>query len=387
MLAIDCGNNMLALYLHWPFCASKCPYCDFNSHVRNSIDIDQWRAAFTKELRRHRDLIGPRLISSIFFGGGTPSLMPPALVNDILTEIHRLWDVPSNIEITLEANPNSVEVNNFKDLSDAGINRVSLGIQSLNQDDLTFLGRLHSIDEGRRAIDVAQSCFSRVSFDLIYARPNQSLQQWQSELQDALSYGTEHLSLYQLTIEPGTAFATRHARGDFVLPNDDQAADLYDLTTQLCADKGLIGYEVSNYARPGCESQHNLAYWLYQDYAGVGPGAHGRLTLNGQGHATKQFRAPETWLTNCLEHNNGFDEDHVLTPEEQASEMLLMGLRLNRPFELGRLACDPNKVLDFSAIDRLVKSGLMVYDEDSLMATPQGRLCLNEILRLIRRPE
>jgi oxygen-independent coproporphyrinogen-3 oxidase len=378
---------MLALYLHWPFCASKCPYCDFNSHVRNTIDLDQWRTAFIKELRRHRELIGPKTISSIFFGGGTPSLMPPALVNDILSEINSLWDVPAHIEITLEANPNSVEVDNFKALAQAGINRVSLGIQSFNPDDLKFLGRLHSVDEGRRAIETAQSCFKRVSFDLIYARPNQTLEQWESELKDALSYGTEHISLYQLTIESGTAFATRHARGDFILPNEDLAADLYEMTTNLCAEQGLISYEVSNYAKLGCESQHNLAYWRYQDYAGIGPGAHGRLTLNGQGHATKQFRAPETWLTNCIDHSNGFDEDHLLTAREQASEMLLMGLRLNQPFNLKRLPCSAKEVLDFNAIDRLVKSEMMVYDGNNLMATPQGRLCLNEILRLIRRPE
>lgn len=378
---------MLALYLHWPFCASKCPYCDFNSHVRSTIDLDQWRTAFIKELRRHRELIGPRTISSIFFGGGTPSLMPPALVNDILSEINRLWDVPARIEITLEANPNSVEVDNFKALAQAGINRVSLGIQSFNSNDLKFLGRLHSVDEGRNAIETAQSCFKRVSFDLIYARPNQTLKQWESELKDALSYGTEHLSLYQLTIEPGTAFATRHARGDFILPDEDLAADLYEMTTNSCAEHGLISYEVSNYAKLGCESQHNLAYWRYQDYAGIGPGAHGRLTLNGQGHATKQFRAPETWLINCIDHNNGFDEDHLLTAKEQASEMLLMGLRLNQPFDLKRLPCSAKEVLDFNAIDRLVKSEMMVYDGNNLMATPQGRLCLNEILRLIRRPE
>ena len=378
---------MLALYLHWPFCASKCPYCDFNSHVRSTIDLDQWRTAFIKELRRHRELIGPRTISSIFFGGGTPSLMPPALVNDILSEINRLWDVPARIEITLEANPNSVEVDNFKALAQAGINRVSLGIQSFNSNDLKFLGRLHSVDEGRNAIETAQSCFKRVSFDLIYARPNQTLKQWESELKNALSYGTEHLSLYQLTIEPGTAFATRHARGDFILPDDDLAADLYEMTTNSCAEHGLISYEVSNYAKLGCESQHNLAYWRYQDYAGIGPGAHGRLTLNGQGHATKQFRAPETWLANCIDHSNGFDEDHLLTAKEQASEMLLMGLRLNQPFDLKRLPCSAKEVLDFNAIDRLVKSEMMVYDGNSLMATPQGRLCLNEILRLIRRPE
>ena len=377
----------LALYLHWPFCASKCPYCDFNSHVRNSIDIDQWRTAFFTELRRHRDLVGPRHISSIFFGGGTPSLMPPALVADILNEIHKLWTVPESIEITLEANPNSVEVDNFKALALAGINRVSIGIQSLRQEDLTFLGRLHSVDEGRRAIETAITCFERVSFDLIYARPNQTLDTWHAELTDALSYGTEHLSLYQLTIEPGTAFATRHARGDFILPNDDLAADLYDMTTDMCRDRGLLGYEVSNYAKPGCESQHNLAYWRYQDYAGIGPGAHGRLTLNGQGHATKQFRAPETWLKNCLEKDSGFDEDLILKADEQASEMLLMGLRLSQPFDLSRLPCPPDTVLDFSAIDRLVKSRMMVYDKNTIMATPQGRLCLNELLRLIRRPQ
>jgi len=377
----------LALYLHWPFCASKCPYCDFNSHVRESVDINQWRQAFLQELRRHRDLGGERRLTSIFFGGGTPSLMPPNLVQDILCEIDRLWEIPPDIEITLEANPNSVEVTNFRALAEAGINRVSLGIQSLNQDELKFLGRLHSVSEARQAIETAVSCFKRVSFDLIYARPNQTLEDWQAELTDALSYGTEHLSLYQLTIEPGTAFAIRHARGDFVLPTDDTAADLYDLTTHLCQGNGLINYEISNYARPGCESQHNLAYWRYQDYAGIGPGAHGRLTLAGRRHATKQYRAPETWLRQILEHNNGFDEDIILTPQEQASEMILMGLRLNQPFDLSRLPCAAESVLDFSAIERLVKLNLIDYDGIKLKVTTTGRLCLNEILRLIRRPE
>ncbi len=376
----------LALYIHWPFCASKCPYCDFNSHVRNQIDIDAWRQAYLKELRRHYDLVGKRQISSIFFGGGTPSLMPPSLVQDILAEVATLWSIDSTIEITLEANPNSVEVNNFRALAASGINRISLGIQSLRQDDLTFLGRLHSVEEGIHAIETAQHCFKRVSFDLIYARPQQTLEDWRDELSQALAFGTEHLSLYQLTIEPGTAFATRYARGDFVLPEEDLAADLYNLTTDLALSHGLVGYEISNYAQLGCESQHNLAYWRYQDYAGIGPGAHGRLTLKGMGHATKQYRAPETWLHQVIDTESGFDEITQLSAQGQASEMLLMGLRLNQPFDLKRLPCAVDQVLDMEGIERLAKAHLITYDGSKLQVSPQGRLCLNEVLRIIRRP-
>lgn len=377
-------NTPLALYLHWPFCASKCPYCDFNSHVRNQIDIDAWRQAYRMELRRHRALLGMRQVNSIFFGGGTPSLMPPSLVEDILQEVTELWQVPSTVEITLEANPNSVEVDNFRALSSAGVNRVSLGIQSLRQDALKFLGRLHSVDEAIRAIDTAQQYFQRVSFDLIYARPNQALADWQAELSQALEVGTEHLSLYQLTIEPGTAFATRYARGDFALPNDDLSADLYDLTAELTAQQGLLGYEVSNYARLGCESRHNLAYWNYQDYAGIGPGAHGRLTINDIRYATKQYRAPETWLQQVTK-GNGSDELIQLSSQEQASEMLLMGLRLNQAFDTGRFPCSIDEVLDKEGIERLVKANLITYDGTMLQVSPRGRLCLNEILRIIRR--
>lgn len=377
----------LALYIHWPFCASKCPYCDFNSHVRDQIDLQAWHHAYLKELRRHRDLVGPRTIQSIFFGGGTPSLMPPSLVDSILTEIARLWPLSPGTEITLEANPNSVEVDNFRALAQAGINRVSLGIQALQQADLDFLGRLHSAEEGIRAIETAQQCFQRVSFDLIYARPHQTVAAWQAELSQALAFGTEHLSLYQLTIEPGTAFATRYARGDFILPTDDLAADLYELTATLTSQAGLLNYEISNYARVGCESQHNLAYWTYQDYAGIGPGAHGRLTLNGVRHATKQYRAPETWLRQVAEKGDGFDELFTLSAQEQASEMLLMGLRLNQPFEVQRLPCAEDEVLDPAGIERLVKANLITYDGNTMQISPQGRLCLNEILRIIRRSE
>lgn len=377
--------SSLALYFHWPFCASKCPYCDFNSHVRDRIDVPSWGRAFAQELQLHKDLLGDRQIRSIFFGGGTPSLMPPSLVAEILDNVAKLWSVDREIEITLEANPNSVEVDKFKALSVAGINRVSIGIQSLRQTDLTFLGRLHSVDEGIRAIETAQNCFKRASFDLIYARPEQTLASWRDELTQALAFGTEHLSLYQLTIEPGTAFATRHARGDFKLPNDDLAADLYNLTNELTTQAGLQTYEISNYARPGCESQHNLAYWQYQDYAGIGPGAHGRVTIADKKYATKQFKVPETWLKHALEQGSGFDEKFQLDQEEQASEMLLMGLRLSRPFNVKELPCAADKILDFTGIDRLVKADLIAYDGITLDVSPKGRLCLNEILRLIRR--
>lgn len=389
--------SSLALYIHWPFCVSKCPYCDFNSHVRKDIDEQQWLHGYLRELRAYRERTGPRVLSSIFFGGGTPSLMNPKTVEGILGEAKALWTCPEGIEITLEANPNSVEVNKFKDLGLVGINRVSLGIQSLRPDDLQFLGRAHSVGEGKRAIEMAQQNFSRVSFDLIYTRPHQTLEAWQSELQEGLAFGTEHLSLYQLTIEPGTAFAHQYARGDFSLPTEDESALLYEYTAQACAEKGLMDYEISNYAQVSRESQHNLTYWRYGDYVGVGPGAHGRLTLSGEGKvATKQYRAPQTWLSNALgqegaqKRSSGnfltqaTQEVESLDLSQQADEMLLMGLRLKEPFDLERLPLPWCQMIDRQALDRLTHANMIEFGGRYVKLTPTARLCLNEILRQLR---
>ncbi len=380
-----------ALYIHWPFCVSKCPYCDFNSHVRKSIDESQWQEAFVRELNRHRELTGPRDLTSIFFGGGTPSLMNPKTVELILKTAADLWSFTPGMEITLEANPNSVEVNKFEALALSGVNRVSIGIQSLITEDLKFLGRSHSVSEGIQAIETAQKCFQRVSFDLIYARPHQTLEAWEVELKQALSFGTEHLSLYQLTIEQGTAFANQHARGDFILPDEDAAAELYQLTARLCAEKGLKDYEISNYARPGCESQHNLTYWRYGDYMGVGPGAHGRLTMMDDGQAqrfaTRQYKAPETWLSKgSTDSTGGFstEESLVLDASQQVDEMLLMGLRLAEPFDLRRLPLPWEEVINEEALTRLEAADLIDLQNDCVLLHPRARLCLNEILRQIR---
>jgi oxygen-independent coproporphyrinogen-3 oxidase len=362
--------------------------------VRNAIDESQWQQAFVKELTRHRERTGPRHLSSIFFGGGTPSLMNPQTVDLILKTASQLWGFSPNMEITLEANPNSVEVDKFKALAQSGINRISIGIQSFNADDLKFLGRSHSVEEGKRAIETAQTHFKRVSFDLIYARPQQTLKAWQRELEEALGFGTEHLSLYQLTIEPGTAFATQYARGAFVLPDEALSADLYHLTAQLCDSQGLRPYEISNYAKPGCESKHNLTYWRYGDYMGIGPGAHGRLTLStqegNQRVATRQYRAPETWLARGSDARGeaggaATEAMDSLNLEQQTDEMLLMGLRLSEPFDLKRLPLPWQDVIDPHALARLSEGGFIDLKDEQILLHPPARLCLNEILRQLRR--
>ncbi|MBC2652081.1 radical SAM family heme chaperone HemW [Novosphingobium aerophilum] len=323
-----------ALYIHWPFCLKKCPYCDFNSHVRDSVDYAHWQAALLADMRHEALLAGGEPLESIFFGGGTPSLMPPALVAALLAEAERLWDFAPGIEITLEGNPSSVEAGRFADLAVAGINRVSLGLQALDDAALRFLGRLHGVAEGLAALDVAQRHFGRVSFDLIYARPDQTAAQWQAELERALGFGTGHLSLYQLTIEPGTRFATMVRDGAFTPLDDDQAADLFDLTRAMTAARGLPAYEISNHACPGEESRHNLTYWRYQDYAGIGPGAHGRRG----GRATVRHRKPENWLAAVAGQGHGVAEERALPLVEQASEALLMGLRLTEGIDLAALS-------------------------------------------------
>ena len=322
-----------ALYIHWPFCLKKCPYCDFNSHVRDAVDTAAWRDALLADMR-HEALAAPDgPLGSVFFGGGTPSLMPPGLVGDLLDEAERLWGFASDVEITLEANPSSVEASRFAALASAGVNRVSLGLQALDDEALRFLGRLHDVREGLAALDVAQRHFARVSFDLIYARPAQTAAEWEAELTQALALGTGHLSLYQLTIEAGTRFATDVRQGAFEPLAEDPAADLFALTRSLAAAAGVPAYEVSNHARSGEESRHNLTYWRYRDYTGIGPGAHGRRG----GFATTRHKKPENWLSAVARNGHGAQEERLLSPSEQASEALLMGLRLAEGIDLAAL--------------------------------------------------
>jgi putative oxygen-independent coproporphyrinogen III oxidase len=362
-------DESLALYIHWPFCVSKCPYCDFNSHVRDSVDQDAWREALLADMAHEaRETPGQRL-TSIFFGGGTPSLMPPATVAALIEAAERHWGFAGNVEITLEANPSSVESARFADLASAGVNRVSLGLQSLDDEALRFLGRAHDTSKGLMALGTAQSAFARVSFDLIYARPGQSAADWGAELAKALSFGTGHLSLYQLTIEPGTRFAAMAARGELVQADPDESALLYELTQEMTAGAGLPAYEISNHARPGEESRHNLSYWRYRPYAGVGPGAHGRRG----GLAVQRHRKPENWLAALARNGHGIAEETAISPREQRVEALLMGLRLAEGIEWNP------EGLDVAAVDRLCAQGLLARDE-RLRATPRGMLLLDAIL-------
>ena len=364
--------NGLALYVHWPFCVSKCPYCDFNSHVRASVDQDLWRDALLADLAHEARATDGLALSSIFFGGGTPSLMPPATVAALIEAAERHWGFAPGIEITLEANPSSVEAARFDDLAAAGVNRVSLGLQSLDDEALRFLGRAHGVDEGLAALDTAQSAFGRVSFDLIYALPGQSEAAWADQLARALAFGTGHLSLYQLTIEPGTRFAALAAKGELDPPDPDRGAALYELTRESTEAAGLPAYEVSNHARPGEESRHNLAYWRYQAYSGVGPGAHGRRA----GAFTRRHRKPENWLAALARNGHGIEEEGALAPEDAALEALLMGLRLREGVPVARV----EPVVDLVAVARLCSQGLLSRDSDRLRATPAGMLLLDAIL-------
>ncbi|WP_296615185.1 radical SAM family heme chaperone HemW [Sphingomonas sp.] len=381
-------SDPLALYVHWPFCVSKCPYCDFNSHVRESVDQELWRDALLADLAHEAAALPERRLGSIFFGGGTPSLMPPATVAAVLDAAERAWGFEPGIEITLEANPSSVEAARFADLAAAGVNRVSLGLQALDDETLAFLGRAHDVTEGLAALDTAQRVFERVSFDLIYARPDQGLADWHAELARALSFGTEHLSLYQLTIEPGTRFQTEALAGRLVLPDDDRAADLFELTRALTASAGMPAYEISNHARPGAESRHNLTYWRYQDYAGIGPGAHGRRA----GVATQRRRKPENWIEAVSRNGHGIEQEDALAPRERAIEAMLMGLRLAEGINLDRIATlggQPiDELADGPAIERLTAQGLLERTGTRLRATDAGMPVLNAILGdIVRVPE
>ena len=364
------SGEPLALYVHWPFCVSKCPYCDFNSHVRPVVDQDEWRKALLGDLAHEARLLPGRVLTSIFFGGGTPSLMDPGTVEAVIGAAGSHWLPAEDIEITLEANPNSVEASRFADLAAAGVNRLSLGLQSFDDDALRFLGRAHSALEGWRALEIAQKNFRRVSFDLIYALPGDSEERWSAMLAQALSLGTSHLSLYQLTIEPGTRFASMVSRHDFEPLDADAAAALYQLTDAMTSAAGMPGYEISNYARPGHQSRHNLTYWRYGDYAGVGPGAHGRRL----GMRTVRHRKPENFLSAMGRNNHGIAEEALLSPVEMADEKLVMGLRLAEGVDAATLDVDWNRV------ERLEGSGHLTRDRTRIALTAKGRLLLDHIL-------
>lgn len=369
----------LALYVHWPFCVSKCPYCDFNSHVRESVDQDAWRGAMLADLAYEAEQLPGRRLGSIFFGGGTPSLMPPETVAAAIGAAERHWGFAPGIEITLEANPSSVEAARFADLAAAGVNRVSLGLQALEDDALRFLGRAHGVAEGLAALETAQSVFGRVSFDLIYARPDQDLAAWEAELARAIGFGTEHLSLYQLTIEPGTRFATLFEKGELAAYDPDAAADLFEATRAITAAAGLPAYEISNHARPGAESRHNLTYWRYGDYAGVGPGAHGRRG----GLATQRHKKPENWLGAVARNGHGAQIEDPLTGHERAVEALVMGLRLPEGVDLARVDALAGGAapIDSRALSRLRDQGLVATEADRLRVTDAGMPVLEAILR------
>lgn len=374
----------LALYLHWPFCRAKCPYCDFNSHVREAVDEARWRDALLAELARHAAETSGRRLGSIFVGGGTPSLMPPATLAAVLAAAHDHWPPRGPVEITLEANPTSVEAGRLRDFRAAGVNRVSLGVQALEPTALAFLGRAHGVAEAVFALELARATFPRVSFDLIYARPGQSVAAWRAELARALALGADHLSLYQLTIEPGTRFHTLHAAGRLALPDDETQAQLWEVTQELTEAAGLVAYEVSNHARPGAECRHNLIYWRSGEWLGIGPGAHGRLELGGQRLATEAIRLPEAWLRAVERRGSGERLRTPLGAADQLAELLLMGLRLAEgvPLErLERLAAEtPPGSLDRVALERLCAAGLLTRAGGRLAATAAGRPRLSALL-------
>jgi oxygen-independent coproporphyrinogen-3 oxidase len=370
------------VYVHWPFCLSKCPYCDFNSHVRHAaIDEARFVRAFTAEIAATAQRIPGREAVSIFFGGGTPSLMQPATVAAILDAIARHWSVAPDAEVTLEANPTSVEATRFRGYRAAGVNRVSLGVQALDDRALAALGRLHSAEEALAAVAIARAAFPRYSFDLIYARPDQTVNAWREELARAIGEAADHLSLYQLTIEADTPFATLHAAGKLAIPAEDEGRALYDATQEVCAARGLPAYEISNHARPGGECRHNLVYWRYGEYAGVGPGAHGRLDVDGRRRATATEKNPERWLALVEAHGHGLVVDDTLTRAEEADELLLMGLRLAEGIALERYADRAGKPLDPDRIADLVRGGFVATTPDGrLRVTPAGFPVLDAVV-------
>jgi oxygen-independent coproporphyrinogen-3 oxidase len=372
------------IYVHWPFCKAKCPYCDFNSHVRERIEENDWRDSYLKELAHYAALMPARTVTSIFFGGGTPSLMDPKTTATVIDSVARHWRVANDIEITLEANPTSVEAGKLKGFRDAGINRVSLGIQALNDADLKFLGRQHNEGEALAALDLAANTFDRFTFDLIYARPGQTAQLWEKELARAMTFAADHISLYQLTIETGTMFEQAYARGDFLLPDEDTQAELFELTQARLGDAGLAAYEISNHAKPGSESRHNLTYWRYGDYVGIGPGAHGRLTLDGRKFATRQHRAPERWLEMVAAQNHATRQHDEIGTDARISELTMMGLRLAEGIPLARFEAETGRpfaeCLTPARVKRLEDGGFIEIRDARLYATVAGRQRLDAVL-------
>ena len=377
----DWQNGGFGIYVHWPFCAAKCPYCDFNSHVSDKIVEKHWVTSYLVELDRLFQTIGSRPLKTVFFGGGTPSLMSPELVDQILSKIFSLWPRSNDLEVSLEANPTSVEAGRFNGYQQAGVNRISLGVQALNDADLKRLGRLHSVKEAHLAFDISRNTFDRVSFDLIYARQNQTLTDWRSELGQALSMAIDHVSLYQLTIEQGTAFGDRYAIGKLSgLPNEDLGADLFEATQDICGEFGFPAYEISNHAKNGAECRHNMVYWRYGDYAGIGPGAHGRLTINGQRRATAAFRNPEDWLE-AVRQGCSYETNELLSPKDQATEYLVMGLRINEGIDQARYRALSGCDLDQEKISSLVDQCLISDTNNTISASQRGRPVLNHIIR------
>ncbi|MBE9555946.1 MAG: coproporphyrinogen III oxidase [Proteobacteria bacterium] len=375
-----------AVYVHWPFCLSKCPYCDFNSHVRESVDHDHWRAALIREFDHAAETEAPNAgpATSIFFGGGTPSLMQPATAEAVIARVADRWGLAADVEITLEANPTSVEAAKLADFRAAGINRVSLGVQALDDDSLKALGRQHDVAGALQAVRTAAKLFDRYSFDLIYARSGQTAAAWRDELGHALTEAGDHLSLYQLTIEPGTAFHTLHQRGDLQVPDEDSAANLYELTQELMGKAGMPAYEISNHARTGGESRHNLAYWRYENYAGIGPGAHGRISTNGETTAIRRHRAPERWLELVDDAGHGTGETLPVDSRQRVAEILMMGLRLTEGVCRVRFAEQVGdsieRTLSAQRLTELMEEGLVELDEVGLRATANGRQRLNALL-------
>jgi oxygen-independent coproporphyrinogen-3 oxidase len=380
----DWRHGGFGLYIHWPYCQSKCPYCDFNSHVAATVDPARWLRAYRAEIARTAAAVPGRVLNSIFFGGGTPSLMPPDLVAGVIEAACAAWTPANDIEITLEANPTSVEAGRFRAYAEGGVNRLSMGVQSLRDADLAALGRRHTAEEARRAFAIARDRFARVSFDLIYARQNQTPENWAEELGWALDMAVDHLSLYQLTIEEGTAFAERYRIGKLRgLPDEDSAAEMYDLTQDVCSAAGVSAYEVSNHARPGAESRHNLIYWRYGDYVGIGPGAHGRVTVAGARQATEHHRAPELWLQAVERAGSGEVSRETLPPADQATEYALMSLRLTEGMDLQRHAALAGAPLPADRIADLADQGLVRHTAGRLACTDRGRVLLNAVLRAL----
>lgn len=379
-MSSDWQNGGFGIYVHWPFCAAKCPYCDFNSHVVREIDQLRWLRAYLLEIERYGRELQGRVVSSIFFGGGTPSLMQPEVVSGVIAKIKETWPTANDLEVTLEANPGSVEAGRFKAYREAGVSRISMGLQALNDDDLRRLGRIHTVSEARAAFEIARDTFEKVSFDLIYARQGQTPDMWRAELKEALSLAVDHLSLYQLTIEQGTAFGDRYNAGKLRgLPDDEASAEMYEITQDVCGEAGLLAYEVSNHAKVGSECRHNLIYWRYGDYAGIGPGAHGRVSFGHGRFATESYLQPNAWLENA-EQSTGEKLREKLAPADQATEFLLMGMRLSEGVSLDRYAALAGQTLNSKKLDELKELGMIVQNDDRVRATEQGRFVLNSVL-------